>query len=174
MRFRRIRLILRGLNDTVTDSERATTLATQMQGLLNQAVDVSNSSLNGQSIFAGYQVNGKAFELVDSSTTLLDYKGNSFTPKVVNYLGDQGTMQRNIGPNQSITLNVHGDQAFDGFLQNLTLANNALMQNDTASLQTILGNLKSSLDTMDQYRTSNGVRLSQVQSATSFLDQVKT
>ena len=69
---------------------------------------------------------------------------------------------------------MRGDQALDGFLQNLALASNALIQNDPASLQTILGNLKSSLDTMDQYRTANGARLSQVQAATNFLDEVKT
>lgn len=166
-------LILRGLNDSLSASERATTVATEMQDLLNQAVEVGNTSVNNQFIFAGYQVNHKAFELVDSATPLTDYKGTAFTPKVVNYLGDQGMMQRNLGPDQSITLNVRGDQAFAGFLQNLAAASNALMQNDTTSLQTILGNLKSSMDVMDQYRTSNGARLRQVESASNFLDTMK-
>jgi len=166
-------LILRGLNDPLSASERATTLATEMQDLLNQAVEVGNTSENSQYIFAGYQVNNKAFELVDSAMTLTDYKGVAFTPKVVNYLGDQGIMQRNLGPDQSVTLNVRGDQALAGFLQNLVSAGNALLQNDTTSLQTILGNLHSSLDVMDQYRTSNGARLRQVESASNFLDTVK-
>lgn len=166
-------LILRGLNDSLSASERATTLATEMQDLLNQAVEVGNTSVNNQFIFAGYQVNNKAFELVDSTTTLTDYKGTTFTPKVVNYLGDQGMMQRSLGPDQSVTLNIRGDQALDGFLQNLVSASNALMQNDTASLQTVLGNLKSSMDVMDQYRTSNGARLRQVESASNFLETMQ-
>jgi flagellin-like hook-associated protein FlgL len=82
-------------------------------------------------------------------------------------------MQRGLGPDQLVTLNVRGDQALDGFLQNLVSASNALMQNDTTSLQTILGNLKSSMDIMDQYRTSNGARLRQVESASNFLDTMK-
>ena len=166
-------LILRGLNDSLSGSERATTLATEMQDLLNQAVEVGNTSVNNQFIFAGYQVNNKAFGLVDSTTTLADYKGVTFTPKVVNYLGDQGIMQRSLGPDQSVALNVRGDQALDGLLQNLVSASNALMQNDTTSLQTILGNLKTSMDVMDQYRTSNGARLRQVESASDFLETMK-
>ena len=166
-------LILRGLNDSLSASERATTVATEMQDLLNQAVEIGNTSVNNQFVFAGYQVNNKAFELVDSTTTLTDYSGATFTPKIVNYLGDQGIMQRNLGPDQSVTLNVRGDQAFNGFLQDLTSASNALKQNDTTSLQTILGNLKSSIDIMDQYRTSNGARLRQVELASDFLGTMK-
>ena len=171
--IRATNLILRGLNDTFSGSERATALATEMQDLLNQAIELGNTSENNQFIFAGYQVNNKAFELVDSATTLLDYQGNTFTPKIVNYLGDQGIMQRNLGPDQSVTLNVRGDQALNGILQNLVLAGNALKQNDTTSLATILTNLRASLDTMEQFRTSNGARLRQVESATDFLETMK-
>jgi len=172
--IRATNLILRGLNDTLTGSERDVPLSTEMLALLNQAIELGNTSENNQYIFAGYQVNNKAFELVDSATPLVDYKGVPFTPKVVNYLGDQGTMQRNLGPDQSVTLNVRGDQALDGLLQNLVLAANALKQNDTASLETILGTLRSSLDTMGEYRTSNGARLRQAESASSFLQTMKT
>jgi flagellar hook-associated protein 3 FlgL len=176
-------LILRGLNDTLDPSERASTLGTEMQDLLNQAIEVGNTSVNGQFIFAGFQVGSKAFELDGAVTPLVDYKGDPFTPKVVNYLGDQGSMQRNLGPDQSVTLNVRGDQSILGFLQNLSLAANALMQgninktgdplNDPLTLQSALSRLKSSLDTIDQYRTSNGARLRQVESATDFLETVK-
>ena len=166
-------LILRGINDSLSGTERANSLGTEMQDLLNQAVELGNTSINNQYIFSGYQVNSKAFELVDSATTLVDYQGTTFTPKVVNYIGDTGVMQRNLGPDQSVTLNVRGDQAVLGVLQNLVLASNALKQNDTTSLQNILTTLRSSLDTMDQYRTSNGARLRQVESASNFLDSVQ-
>jgi flagellar hook-associated protein 3 FlgL len=171
--IRATNLIQRALNDTFSGSERAIALGMEMQDLLNQAIELGNSSMNGQFIFAGYQVNNKAFELVDDTTTLLDYKGDPFTPKVVNYLGDQGTMQRSLGPDQSVMLNVRGDQALEGFFQNLVLASNALIQNDRTSMETMLTNLQSSVDTMDQYRTSNGARLRQVDSASTFLETMK-
>jgi flagellin-like hook-associated protein FlgL len=92
-------------------------------------------------------------------------------------------MQRSLGPDQAVTLNVRGDQAILGFLQNLVLANNALRQNnihntgdpltDPLTLQTALSGVKSTLETMDQYRTSNGARLRQVESAANFLETVQ-
>ncbi|MGZ9226490.1 MAG: flagellin N-terminal helical domain-containing protein [Anaerolineales bacterium] len=171
--IRATNLIQRALNDTFSGSERATAMGTEMQDLLNQAIELGNTSMNGQFIFAGFQVNNKAFELVDDTTTLLDYKGDPFTPKVVNYLGDQGIMQRSLGPDQSVTLNMRGDQALEGFFENLVLASNALVQNDMASMETVLSSLRSSLDTVNQYRTSNGARLRQVDSATDFLETMK-
>jgi flagellar hook-associated protein 3 FlgL len=172
--IRATNLILRGINDTVSGSERANSLAKEMQALLNQAVELGNTSENNQFIFSGYQVGSKAFQLVDATTTLLDYQGVAFTPKVVNYLGDVGVMQRTLGPDQSVNLNVRGDQAINGLLQNLIQASNALMQNNTASLQPLLTSLRSALNTMDEYRTSNGVHLRQVESASESLVKMQT
>ncbi len=175
-------LILNGLNDTLSGSERAKALGTEMQELVAQAVELGNTSVNGQYIFSGYQVNQKAFTLTNG-VPILDYAGNSFTPKVVTYVGDQGTMQRSLGPDQSVALNVRGDQAISKFLETLIVASNALTQNnirntgnlgtDPLTLESSLGELKTSIDTLDQYRTSNGARMRQVESAASFLESVK-
>jgi flagellar hook-associated protein 3 FlgL len=166
-------LIQRALNDTFSGGERATPMGTEMQVLLNQAIEIGNTSLNDQFIFAGYQVNNKAFELVDDTTTLLDYKGDPFTPKVVNYLGDTGMMQRSLGPDQSVALNVRGDQGLEGFFENIAQASNALIQNDRPAMEAALGNLRASMDTLDEHRTSNGARLRQVESAANFLETMK-
>jgi len=176
-------LILSGLNDTLSGSERAISIGTEMQGLIDEAVELGNTSVNGQFIFSGYQINQKAFELTDSPTTILDYQGNAVTPKIINYLGDTGNMQRSLGPDQSVTLNVRGDQAILGFIQSLITASNALTQNnvhntnnpltDPFTLQSALSGVKSSLETMNQYRTSNGARLRQVESASNFLETIK-
>lgn len=176
-------LVLRGLNDSLSGNERASSLAAEMRTLVDEAVEIGNTSLNGQYIFSGYQVNQKSFALSDAATPLLDFQGNPFTPKTVAYTGDTGNMQRNLGPDQAVTLNVRGDQAILGFLQNLILATNALTQNnitdtgnpatDPLTLQSVLTGLKSSLETLDQYRTSNGARMRQVESAANFLESVK-
>lgn len=176
------KLILRGLNDSLSASERFVSLATEMNSLIEKAVEIGNTSVNGQFIFSGYKVDQKAFELVDSPTTILDYQGNTVTPKVVNYLGDQGSMQRNLGPDQSVTMNVRGDQAIQGFIENLISASNALIQNNihgtsvppaAPTLQETLTGVKSSAEVVNQYRTSNGARMRQVESASNFLETVK-
>ncbi|MBK6791012.1 MAG: hypothetical protein IPG80_00410 [Anaerolineales bacterium] len=176
-------LVLRGLNDSLSGNERASSLAAEMRTLVDEAVEIGNTSVNGQYIFSGYQVNQKSFVLSNAAAPLLDFQGNPFTPKTVAYTGDTGNMQRNLGPDQAVTLNVRGDQAILGFLQNLILATNALTQNnitdtgnpatDPLTLQSVLTGLKSSLETLDQYRTSNGARMRQVESAANFLESVK-
>lgn len=176
-------LVLRGLNDSLSGNERANSLAAEMRTLVDEAVEIGNTSVNGQYIFSGYQVNQKSFVLSNAAAPLLDFQGNPFTPKTVAYTGDTGSMQRNLGPDQAVTLNVRGDQAILGFLQNLILATNALTQNnitdtgnpatDPLTLQSVLTGLKSSLETLDQYRTSNGARMRQVESAANFLESVK-
>ncbi len=175
-------LILNGLTDSIS-VEAKFTLSSEIQDLVNQAFEIGNTSVNGQYIFAGFQVNNKAFSLTDSPTTLTDSLGHTFTPKVINYLGDSGSIQRSLGPDQSVALNINGNQAILGLIQNLILASNALMQNnihktgnaatDPLTLEAALGGVKSSMDGIDQERTSNGARLRQVESAASFLESVK-
>ncbi len=178
-------LILGGLNDTMTDSERANSIGSQLQTLVNQALELGNSTDNGQYIFSGVNINQKAFVLTDSTgiptvpptanPTLVKFQGDTTTPTT-------GLIQRSLGPDQTVTLNVRGDQAIQAFLQSLLDANNAVKQNQihdpgtlpgTPTLQTSLAGLQSSLITMDQFRASNGARMRQVESASNFLDTVK-
>lgn len=213
-------IILRGLNDSLSGSERYTALRTEMLGLIDKAVELGNSSVNGQFIFSGYQIDQKPFDLTDyipadyplaipnaqggltNELPYVDYQGTPFTPKVLNYRGDTGIMQRTLGPDQTVPMNVRGDQAIQKFIEDLIVASNALAQNnihdpatapayvapyDTApynaapyfspatlpTLQEALTRVKSSSDIVNQFRTSNGARMRQVDSASNFLETVK-
>jgi flagellar hook-associated protein 3 FlgL len=177
-------LILRGLNDSLSDSERYTALATEMNDLINQAVEIGNTSVNGQFIFAGYQVDQKPFELgVDTLTTLVDYNGGSFNPRVVNYTGDTGSMQRSLGPDQMVTMNMPGSPSILTFIQDLITTSTALTQGNIhlplepgftlPTLQESLTKVQSSTNLINANRTSNGARVRQVESASNFLETVK-
>jgi len=176
-------LILRGLNDSLSNNERYTALATEMNGLIEKAVELGNSSVNGQFIFSGYQLNQKPFTLgVDPLTTLLDYQGNSFNPTTISYDGDTGSMQRNLGPDQMVTMNMPGRPSVEAFIQDLITASTALTQGNIhgvsvppapSTLQEALTKVKSSADAINANRTSNGARMRQVESASNFLETVK-
>ncbi|MBI5943490.1 MAG: hypothetical protein HY864_03915 [Chloroflexi bacterium] len=176
-------LILRGLNDSLSNSERFTALATEMNGLIEKAVELGNSSVNGQYIFSGYQLNQKPFTLgVDTLTTLLDYQGNNFNPTTITYDGDTGSMQRSLGPDQMVTMNMPGRPSIEAFIQDLISASTALTQGNIHSvsvppapstLQEALTKVKSSADAINANRTSNGARMRQVESASNFLETVK-
>jgi flagellar hook-associated protein 3 FlgL len=187
-------LILRGLNDSLSGNERYTALRTEMLGLIDKAVEIGNTNVNGQFIFSGYQIDQKPFDLTNyvpvdpTEMPQLDYQGNVFTPQVLNYRGDTGTMQRTLGPDQTVQMNVRGDQAIQQFIEDLIVASNALTQNNIhepapvptppappvlPTLQEALTRVKSSADIVNQYRTSNGARMRQVDSASNFLETVK-
>jgi len=53
-------LILQGLNGTMSDADRAS-LATDLRLQLEQLLDVSNTTLGGEHVFAGSEVSGPAF-----------------------------------------------------------------------------------------------------------------
>jgi flagellar hook-associated protein 3 FlgL len=155
---RAINLVQRGLNDTMGADERANSIAPEMDTLLTQALEIGNTTHENQYIFSGYSVTTRPF----------DVSGNT-----VNYHGDAGIMQRSLAPNQSVAVNVLGDQAFQGFMQTILDARNALQTNDVASLRTSLSALQSGLTTLDQYRTSNGARMRQVQTAADYMGKAQ-
>jgi flagellar hook-associated protein 3 FlgL len=156
---RSLTLITSGLNDTVDPAEKKNTIAKELDSLLSQAIETGNSTQSGQYLFSGFKVNSKPFTLNGDGT--------------ISYDGDDGLMQRNLGPGQSITMNVQGEKAFRKFFEVLVQAKNALSTNNMDSLQSALGNLHSSLDTLDQYRTSLGASLNKVQQISDFMDKMQ-
>ena len=151
-------LVQRGLNDTMGASERINSIAPEMDTLLQHALTIANTTHNNQYVFSGFRVTTIPFDVTGST---------------VNYHGDSGLIQRSLAPNQTVTLNVRGDQALQSFMQSIVDARDALLANDTVSLRTALSGLQSGLTTLDQYRTSHGARMRQVQTASEFLDKAQ-
>jgi flagellar hook-associated protein 3 FlgL len=156
---RAVTLVTRGLNDTLGPGERATSLATEVDGILAHALDTANSTHNGQFLFGGFKVQTPPFNMPASSTVV--------------YQGDGGVMLRSLSPAQNVPINVLGDQAFLPFLEALVQARDALQANDTVTLRTALNGLQSALTTMNQHRTSVGARLRQVQVASDYLSKTE-
>ncbi|MEI7849703.1 MAG: hypothetical protein WCK35_28170, partial [Chloroflexota bacterium] len=178
LELRPTNLVQQGLNETISNTDRASTLGVEMRGILSQAMDIANSSHNNQFIFAGYQVNTKPFQLdIDTvKGTYTDYFGNAAADyQKITYNGDAGVMQRTLAPDQSIILNVNGKPALNEILDKLLTAYEALVKSpyDANVLQASLAGLQTAADVLDQNRTSNGTRLRQAETAADYLEQVK-
>lgn len=144
---RAVQLAQTGMADTEGSDERQA-LANEMNSLLTQAVDIANTKHLGNYIFAGF------------STTTIPFTLNS--DSTVTYNGDTGTMLRNIGPSQTITQNIVGETYFRNLFEDIVTARDALSSNDSAAIQSALGELESSLDLVNQAVTLNGTRQRQV------------
>ena len=58
------------------------------------------------------------------------------------YLGDDGVMQNDIAPGQSVTTNVNGSTTFSALFSAIAKAKNALLANDRDALDASLGELQ--------------------------------
>jgi len=103
-------LALQGANDTLGADERAS-LATEADGLLDQAIAIGNARNGNHYLFAGFQINTRPFEAV---------KTGSVTTAVT-YNGDNGAMLREVEPGTNIAINTPGSpllgQVFDKLIE---------------------------------------------------------
>jgi flagellar hook-associated protein 3 FlgL len=146
------------LNDTVSADERLNSYAPELDTMLNEVLDLSNTTYMNRYIFAGFKVDTKPFSL---STT---------DPNVVNYNGDAGVMQQDIGAGQAVTMNINNSGALGAVFDAIIRARNALRTNDTTTLSATLTDLSSALSGINDIASSNGARMRQVESVIEHLD----
>jgi flagellar hook-associated protein 3 FlgL len=155
---RAVNLVQRGLNDTLSASERASALGAEVEKLLTQAVDVGNLKHQGQYIFSGYLTETQPFTF--NGTGGVDYDG------------DHNTIRQTISPGQVVDVTVDGEAAFADFYDAMARARDALNTNDMVNLPGILTDLQAAMNTIDETRTSNGARQRQVQKAVEYMDKI--
>jgi flagellar hook-associated protein 3 FlgL len=150
-------IVLSGLNDTVDADERKSSLATELNEMINKAVDIGNSSFQGSYIFAGVRVDQPAFVMSDENT--------------ITYNGISKEMVRSIGQNSKVTMNIDGNETIKPLIQALIDARNYLTNNDTSNLPGSLDSLKTALETLTASRTENGTRMRQIENSISNMEK---
>jgi flagellar hook-associated protein 3 FlgL len=149
-------LMLKGVSDTVSATDRTNDYAVQITQILNQAISIANTSYNDNYLFGGNSVKTKPFELSTDGTT-------------VNYAGDTGTMKRDLAPGVSVTINTDGVAAFNPFFNALILAKHGLETNDLTEMNTALSDINTSLTAMSNARTNNAAILRQIKTSNEHL-----
>ncbi len=124
--------------------------------MINQAVDVGNTSHQGSYVYAGFMTTTIPFERVDGA-------GGNTT--IVYHGGHNNLIQRAISPGQWVTVNVDGEASFMPLFEALIAARDALNNNDPLALQAALDALQVAQDEVGNVMTANGSRQRQVQAA---------
>lgn len=108
-------LVVQGLNTGTSDPTSNTALAQQIDALKSSLVSLSNTTYNGQPIFGGTASGTQAYQVVG----VVDGGGNPVLNPVtgqqeqtVNYVGDTGSVQRQVGPSTTVTVNQVGSAVF--------------------------------------------------------------
>jgi flagellar hook-associated protein 3 FlgL len=158
---RAVGLITRGLSDTMGSAERQNALATEIDGMIAQLVQIGNTTHKGDYIFAGFQIHTQPFRMSDPNTLV--------------YQGDNGFLQRAVAPGQSVVMNIQAETVFRPVIESLIAARNALQAPnfDRDALQTAFDQLQSALNAVDAQRTGLGARMRQVKAASDGIDKTE-
>ncbi len=152
---RAISAVMRGLSETMGDASRQA-IAEEIDGMLNEVIEIANTKHLDRYIFSGFTTDVKPFEIVYDAAD-----PNRIAS--VNYkLGlpqDFQAIRRDIGPGETITVNIDGKSTFEHFINTLILTRNALEDNDLVTLRAQAAELDTSLDTVTLATTINGSRI---------------
>ncbi len=162
---RAINLARQGGTDTVGDEQRSS-LATEIDIILQQAVNVANSTHEGKYIFSGFKTQTPPFSLVDNNSD------GQFDDVIYNG-GVNETITRTLSPGVSIPLNIDGKDTFEALLKAMIAARDALRTNDPAQIQSAIAPLENALQKVNESMTTNGARQRQVRLAKDRLEKAQ-
>jgi flagellar hook-associated protein 3 FlgL len=149
---RAIDLTRQGVSDTEGDTQREA-YATELNTLLEQAIDVANTTHLGNYIFAGFKTTTTPFSLDDNNG---DGEGDTMI-----YHGDNGVMLRALGPSLTLSQNIDGEATFKDLVAAIVNARDALRTNQSDTIQDAVDVLENALQIVNTASTTNGARLSQ-------------
>ncbi len=127
-------------------------IATEIDRLIETMTNIANTSHAGREVFAGHQTQTSPF--------VPDIPAN---PTVVNYVGDSGIVEREIGEGERVQVNVPGDQVFTGVFVALIGLRDALRANDQTAINTASGAIDLEIDALQRVRGVVGARMRRVE-----------
>jgi len=146
-------------NSNLSDNQRAA-IASQLQGIQQQLIGIANTNVGGSYLFAGTETQTTPFVL------------NGGVPAGVTYQGNDTVTSVDLASNQSVSINVPGDQLFlnpsGSLLGSLNQLITAIQTNtNIAGANTALGTAASEFTTQ---RLFYGTALNELQSTSTLLN----
>ncbi len=159
-----ISLGVEGANGTLSAANQQQ-IATQVQGIMGQVVQLANASYQGVFVFAGTDSTAPPFAIDSTQASGVRYDGNS------------GINSVEIAPGRSIQTNLPGNQLFQSPGTDVFVALNqlvtALQGANPDTIATATNQLRTAFDGISQQRVFYGNAISQLQSNENFLQQEK-
>ena len=157
-----ISLGVEGANGTESSANQQT-LAQNVQSIANEVLQMANTSISGNFVFAGTDTTQAPFTM-DPTTSTVTYNGNSSTNSVP------------VGDGQNIDVNVPGNQLFQNsganIFSSLQQLVSALQGGNTTDIGNATTQLQSSLDYLNQQRTFYSDTENQLNNQGTYLQQV--
>jgi flagellar hook-associated protein 3 FlgL len=144
-------------------AEIQTEAASQIDALLDEAIGLGNTQLNGKYIFGGYQ----------TATPPFARRVNGGTETVV-YQGDGNDLKVQIGPDQTITAGKNGETIFmdSKLFASLIALKEAIANDDPTAIQQESTNLEGATDYFNAQVSDVGIRQGHLQTQGEIFSQV--
>ncbi|RKY01292.1 flagellar hook-associated protein 3 [Candidatus Poribacteria bacterium] len=149
-----------GASDTLNDRDRAA-LAEEVKQIKEELVRLANTSVAGQHIFAGTATTAPPYQVEGDRIV---YKGNS------------GAILRQIGPNETIQINLPGDEVFGteegGLLATVAKLEENLRDGNVGAVREAISELDEHHETVLAARAKVGSLTERVKSALEAMDEL--
>lgn len=140
-------LTVQGATGTLGPSEKIN-IASELNQIIQQLGQVANTNFGGAYIFSGHQTQTPAYQLA------------GVPPTVATWQGDSGQRIRQISPQDSVAVNVVGDQVFGTMFADLIALRDNLNANaPTTTVNNSLADIDEALDLVLNARADVGARL---------------
>jgi flagellar hook-associated protein 3 FlgL len=162
---RAISLGVEGANSTLNGADQQA-LATEVQGIQSELVNLANLSYQGNYVFAGTANQTAPYVLDSTSPSGVDYVGNSGVNSIT--VGNQFTVQTNLPGSELFS--SPGDDVFQAVQDLIT----GLQSGDTSQISTAVGEITNASNYLDTQRVFYGNTLNQLDSQQTYLNSDTT
>jgi flagellar hook-associated protein 3 FlgL len=141
--------VLQGLNTGSNDPAAYSALAEQVDGIRDTVLGLANTSYEGRPVFGGTTTGATAFD-----------------PTTGNYVGDNGTITRTIGENDTVDVSAVGTTVFGADGSNVfnVLSNISTdLTSNPANLQSDLTDLNAAMNTVSTQQAVSGASYNRIQ-----------
>lgn len=154
-------LSITALNGTNSDAERSI-ISKEVDQLHQQVIQIANTRVNGQYIFAGFNTGTAPY---DPDGT---YTGTPYP---------DGDIEVEVDSGSTVTINMPGDRVFGtssgGVIETLDNLKSALQNNDIQEINNAMSDLDSAMDQLSNVRAEIGARINRLETAKSYIGKLR-
>lgn len=154
-------LALKGASDTMGPDERQA-LATETEGIIEQAIAIGNTRHGDHYLFAGFQVDTQPFSRNPATGAITS----------TTYNGDNGQIVREVEPGTDMVINTPGDPLFTDVFNTVISLRDALQASpfEASDVASVAADLETQLDNVLDVQAATGTKLRRLEASSDRME----
>ena len=154
-------LALKGASDTMGPDERQA-LATETEGIIEQAIAIGNTRHGDHYLFAGFQVDTQPFSRNPATGAITS----------TTYSGDNGQIVREVEPGTDMVINTPGDPLFTDVFNTVISLRDALQASpfEASDVASVAADLETQLDNVLDVQAATGTKVRRLEASSDRME----